>query len=330
MLSSDDNSGIFYFLIGMIVLVLTAVGLSIIVEKRVSFSSGVSQVRRDLAASTAELAELKSQFEVRSVELVGQETKAKSQAAGFQKVQIDMTRSGERKAELLARKNKLSTELPALDAAFLSCRSDYRNSTWRRAIGESYPQLAIRGGREYKNATITKVTEVGIEIRHQHGIARIQAPDLDAAWQQRFQWNHEERRAKLKEEGLSLQSQFPVAESHPPSDGPVEDVVASHPSPFTDADDAEKTANLNLLRTQVLGWRFKISILTSERSIAASNASRGNQTSVPGTLETWSAKSTRLGNELVHAQVEFAKAKARLSAISPSDSLLRTIYDTNR
>ena len=43
--------------------------------------------------------------------------------------------------------------------------------------------------------TITKVTEVGLEIRHEHGIARIQVSDLEGIWQQRFQWDDEERRS---------------------------------------------------------------------------------------------------------------------------------------
>ena len=330
MLSNDDHSGIFYFLVGMVVLVLTAVGLSIVVEKRVSFSSGVGQVQRDLAASSAELSELKEQLEHRSHELKELESKSQSQAAGFQKVRTDLAKSGERKMELLARKDKLATALPALDAAFSACRSDYRAVTWRKAIGESYPRLAIRGGREYRDVAITKVTEVGIEIRHEHGIARIQAPDLDSAWQERFQWDDEERRAKLKEEDLSLQSQSPSTETHSQVDLPKESELASIPSTLTDADSPEKAANLTSLRTQVLGWRSKVNLLSSERSIAASNASRGYQTSVPGTLETWGAKSTRLGTELVHAQVEYAKAKARLAAISPSDSLLRTSFDGNR
>jgi hypothetical protein len=48
--------------------------------------------------------------------------------------------------------------------------------------------LTTRDGREYLQAVISRVTDVGLEIRHEHGTARIQAADLDASYQERFQW----------------------------------------------------------------------------------------------------------------------------------------------
>jgi hypothetical protein len=49
--------------------------------------------------------------------------------------------------------------------------------------------LTLRGDREYREAVITRVTEVGLEIRHQHGIARILSAELGPKWQNRFQWS---------------------------------------------------------------------------------------------------------------------------------------------
>ena len=73
----------------------------------------------------------------------------------------------------------------------------------------------------------------------------------------------------------------------------------------------------------VIGWKSKVTKLRSERSLALSNSGYGNQTSVPGSLETWGAKAARLGNELARANSELAVAKANLAALAPDDPLLR-------
>jgi len=56
------------------------------------------------------------------------------------------------------------------------------------ARGEKIGTLTLRGDRRYHEAEIIRVTGVGIEIRHQHGMARVMFADLDAEWQERFQW----------------------------------------------------------------------------------------------------------------------------------------------
>lgn len=325
MLSSDDNQGIIYFLVGIIVIVLTAVGLSIIVDKRIHFSSGKGFNQRELAASTAELEELRSLFEVRTAILNEQQSKAQTHSLLNQKLLKEMSNTSERKSELLAKKIRITEELTTLDSSFFNNRSDYRNKTWAKAVGESHPRLALRGGRVYRDTTITKVTEVGLEVRHADGNARIQAPDLDAHWQERFQWDNEERRSQLKDEEARLQA-IPAPKQDPPA-GQEPFFASVTPIPI-DPLDAEKIANLSSLRNQVIKWKSMVSTLSSERSIAASNASRGFQNSVPGSLETWGAKATRLGNTLVHAQGQLAKARAELATISPSDPLLHVTYDS--
>jgi hypothetical protein len=71
--------------------------------------------------------------------------------------------------------------------------------------------LKVRNGREYLQATILRVTDVGLEIRHEDGIARIQAPDLDSKWQDRFQWKDDERRKVLAAERDNLEGKTPDA-----------------------------------------------------------------------------------------------------------------------
>jgi hypothetical protein len=58
MLSSEDHSGVVYFLIGIVVIVFTAVGLSMLVDQRFRFSSGVGVLKREVALQTEEIADL--------------------------------------------------------------------------------------------------------------------------------------------------------------------------------------------------------------------------------------------------------------------------------
>ncbi|MEO6476582.1 hypothetical protein [Luteolibacter sp.] len=308
---------------------MTAVGLSTMMDKRFKFSSGAGEIKRDVALQAEEVADLSARYELRSATLLEEQTKRGPLAAVRQQAEALIAASAKRKSDLLAAKDNLRGAITAMDAAFANYRADYRRKTWAKAVGQEVGNLAIRGGREYRQVTITKVTDVGLEIRHEHGIARIQAPDLDAEWQDRFQWTDEERRARLKEESDNLDP-TPLVADVDPSEGPVEEVEIPVNAPskrvaVRKVDDTAETENLERLRTLVVGWKSKVSRLQAERAEASSNAGYGNQTSVPGSLETWKAKASRLGRELSRAQTECTLAKAKLAAISPDDPLLQVV-----
>ena len=97
---------------------------------------------------------------------------------------------------------------------------------------------------------------------------------------------------------------------------------------FTTAEESPaKTINngygkLDAVRKTVAMWRQKVSILRVAKANADSQASNGNRNSVPGSLETWTAKAGRLERELAKARRALELAKARLAAIAPTDVLL--------
>lgn len=86
---------------------------------------------------------------------------------------------------------------------------------------------------------------------------------------------------------------------------------------------------MNLLRLQVSGWKSKVSKLRIDRSEASARASYGNQASVPGSLETWVARSARLGRDLLEAEAALAVAKSNLAAVAPNDPVLK-VLETDR
>lgn len=58
------------------------------------------------------------------------------------------------------------------------------------------------------------------------------------------------------------------------------------------------------------------------RDEALREGSGGSSASVPGSLETWRARSSRLARELKRAEARLAAAKHDLSRVAPNDPLL--------
>lgn len=329
MLSVEDHSGIVTFLLGIIVLVLVAVGLSIIVDKRLSFSSGVSAVQKEIAADASDLAEIRSMHDERATRLADASPKLTGASESYQSLQALAKNLERQKVALSGRKDELDKALASLEAEFTNYRALYRRKTWDRAVGERFETLVVAGGHEFRDVTITRVTPVGIEIRHEHGNARIQASDLDQRMRDRFQWTDEERRSELKKESENLRAAAGPAEdetsiaSGEEAVSPKIGVLDRPRAPAKEVSIDDRREQIPALRTQVVAWRAKVARLHDEGQLASQQAGYGSSASVPGTLETWKSKAARLGRELAAAQGELSVAKARLMELSPSDPTLR-------
>ena len=330
MLSAEDHPGVFTFMVGIIVVVMAAVGLSIVADKHRVFSSGAGELQREIDANATEISELSAWIDEqrRLHQDSGANLNVGSKAHRELSTQLEILR--QRQPVLEQSRAQIREAITALEGEFSRYRADYRRKTWAAAIGESLGTLTIRGGRAYQQATIARVTDVGLEIRHEHGIARIQAPDLDPKMQDRFQWSDEERRSRLEEERENHEGKTVKEIAGAPDGIGNEEAVAekipappvNRIQPTNPPVDAEK---LQRLRLQVSGWTAKVSKLRIERAEASSRASYGNQSSVPGSLETWVARSARLGRELLRAQAALAAAKADLATLAPNDPLLRVL-----
>ncbi len=318
MISSDDSPGLFTFMVGLILVVFTGVALSLLMDRKFSFSKRVSGLAGQIEAGATELEQLK----VIQLDLERRLTELDPKRHALMETRTSLDRKlpalTARRKSLTDTLGTLRLALPVLDAEFARYRSAYRDAARAAAVGESLGTFAVRGGREYRQAVINRVTEVGLEIRHENGIARVQAPELDQAMQDRFQWNDEARRAKLNEENAH---HLAMAGTPLPPEKPTRRTFDS-PKPKGRAPDVD-VAKLEALRSKVSLWKTRVSHLKSERSQALSAASYGSQSSVPGSLETWQAKAARLGSELAKASGEFAVAKAALAAAAPGDPLLR-------
>jgi hypothetical protein len=311
--SDADDSGLFTFMIGLILVVFAGVGLSIAVDRRFSFSSYVSSLKRDIKDGQVELGRLSEIRREFSQRLEGIEPERRMAVSARNTLSRQVADLQQRRPTLTAARDELGNSIIALEEEFSRYRGKYREAIWHAAVGQSLGTLRIRGGREYQDAVITRVTDVGLEIRHVHGTARVQAPDLDSSLQERFQWDDKERRVRLGEERADHKALESVPEISKRRKKPRRDRMEVRPD----------FSQIHILRGKVGAWRSKVSQLHSDRNRALSSA-YGSQTSPPGGLETWQGRVARLGGELAKAEGELAAAKAHLAVVSPDDELLKS------
>lgn len=326
MLSAEEHPGVFTFLVGIIVLVMAGVGLSLVIDRRLEFSSGVIKIQNEINLDAVELEHLTAWHDERSRLLNESGLRLKTGLVTNEGISGKLKALHQRQVFLEETRGRLRNTITSLEEDFSRCRAEYRRKTWAAAVGEKLGHLKIRGGREYEQVTISRVTDVGLEIRHEAGIARIQAPDLDSTFQARFQWSDEERGKTLKDEQENLDGQA----DDPGVDHQAGVQAASAPAVresgrLQKSKSAAGNEELDELRRLVSGWQAKVNQLSRDRQEAASRAGYGAQSSVPGSLETWSARAGRLANALAGAQVELAVAKSRLAALAPNDPLLRPL-----
>jgi hypothetical protein len=327
MLSSDEHPAIFTYFVGLVVLVMAAVGLSLLIDKRFAFSTQAGAMKRELKLGDWEISELTVDYKNLSLQMQSSDFKLKGSSQTYQEVTSKLEKQQQRRADLGRTRSELVATIASLRQEFSKVRADYRHKTWTEAIGEKLGDLSVRGGRVYGQAIISRVTDVGLEIRHEHGIARIQWPDLDIKLQERFQWDEEERRKLLREEKGNrdgspsesvIVSSIKLIESSPviPTDA-VPGVPERTPRKALNAD-AEKAS---ALRKQINAWKQKIGMLRNDKAEADAHAGYGSSHSVPGSLETWEAKAGRLGRDLTKARAALEIAKAQLTELAPTDLL---------
>lgn len=78
--------------------------------------------------------------------------------------------------------------------------TEYRNHVRRKAVGESVPELKLASGESYTDVEIRSVSEIGVEVRHSGGQSRIAFEKLSPEWQERFQFDPEEKAKALARE----------------------------------------------------------------------------------------------------------------------------------
>lgn len=322
MLSNSDHSGVGSFLIGLIVIVLAGVALSLMVDRRFKFSSSKVSIEGQVSANAVYLKDLA--HDVKDAE---QNLRERSDVSGeaetiFKQAEKKRAEALSAVASLTEMREELESGVAALESEYSDYKAQYRQQTWAAAKGEEHAELRTRTGRVFEGVVLNRVTDVGIEITHSSGIARISAPELGSEWQERFQWDDKERQAKLEQERL-LQAR--VATEGAPK--PAEEAPKLTPAQERAAARVEKAEEVKAAREQVRLWRTKSNAMRMELETALSNAAHSGQKSVPGTLKTWSARAREIQVELAKVDGQLAAARAKLSVVAPGDPLVNPEFE---
>lgn len=316
MLNKIEFSGVAVFLVGVIAVVMAGVGLSMMVDQRFSFSRTAVSIEREINASSLELDRLRTLLEENRAEYARLDLERGEAVGAYEMVKGKLDSLRLRREDLIAAAGELKKTTTALDASFSEYSRTYRERIRAAAVGESLKNLRIRG-RDFHEAVIVRVTDVGLEIRHRDGRARVRAADMNPAMRERFQWTEEERLAEPEKDG---KTNTRIVEPAEPEVNVDREKIAGR---TTRTDAGPESQRLESLRANVIAWKVRVGRLTADRDEAVSAARRGAQSSVPGSLETWRDRAARLNLELSRAKSNLAAAKASLTGIFPQDPLLR-------
>ncbi len=300
---TNESSGVFGWLMGLVVIVMIGVGMSMMVDRRFQFSSNNKEIETVIKEETQHLADLSARVPKARAKLESLEQPRQLMARELDELKLRLPVSRQRIQELKAGIENLKSAIRSQDESMAVYRRSFRDQTWREAVGEKHAQLALKSGKLYENTVIQRVTAVGLEISHRDGLARIDFTELDRTWMERFQWRFDERESTIAGEEAAAAA---------PS------VMETAPSPRT----PKEEENLERLRADVVNWNSKVSTLKYQQEEAVANAGSG-RASVSGGLETWAAKAQRLATELARAKQQQERARIRLGVVAPDDPLTK-------
>ena len=188
MLGSDNEAGIFGVLFGIVMLVLFTVGIGVLADKRMGFSSRKTDLVEEIGYQTEQIADLENRLELLEQRYIDQSKKAEAFGAN----QARLQKEAELNQAIIAEKREVIPGLLAgiskVESELAIYRKKYQLSVWNKAIGEALPSLETIGGKVYEDVVIKKVTAYHLEITHKHGISRIGRAQLGPSWRERFQW----------------------------------------------------------------------------------------------------------------------------------------------
>ncbi len=313
MLSSQDHSGLITSLIGIIAVVMVAVGFSVVTDIKFSVPRSPQALNAELSIAEQELQNLDSNRKRLATRLTLAEERVQQANQQLATIRATPTAQTKHLETLTSSRDHLRQDIPLIEEKFVRYRANYRKQTWDRAVGQDLGTVTA-GGREYRRAVIKRVTEVGLEIDYEGGMARIHAPDLDPAIRERFQWDAGERSQRLREESSHQRAVMGDGRPKPPAK------LAAPPTapPIPATANLSDPARVKGLRSAVVQAAAKVQQISTHLSDAR-NAVAAGQKVVPGTLETWGSRIARIETSLAAAKHHLVLAKANLAAVAPAD-----------
>lgn len=314
---TEEGNGLLWILCSLIIVTLTGVFLSLLVDKRITSSHSVKGLHLKIQENNQTIERIEnalSQYK-KSVDSAEDEAeRIQSRKSGFS---AKSKQHREEIAELRLQQEALKSSIPVLEIQFANYRNEYRESAWRNATGEKIDLLYLKTGRQFENVTIRRVTSFGLEISHASGLARIDFRDLGLKYRERFQWEDQDRQRANESElpGDELESRrLPIE---------IKNLAMEEKSTAAE----ERFANLAFAQNQVRKFRAQVVSARRRHSEAVSKSRYGSARSVPGSLKTWSEQAQIREKQLSEAAGRLAVATQQLRQLSPHDPLLRADHE---
>ncbi len=308
----EGLSGTGMFLAGMILLILGGVALSLLVDRRFSFSKGKREMEVAIASSKSEIEHL---------ELIRGDLKAKlaafpedraSNPARLEELRREIRGKERGLAELTLKQADAGKRIGEVDAEFTAYRAAYQKQVRDAAAGTNLGTFVTRSGREFEDAVIRRVGEDGMEIQHRHGSARIRAGDLQEEYWQKFQWDRPDVPQQV---APATPSAMPAAENREIRE--AQRTPVKRPTAPSTAD----SAAVAKARKEAHAWHRKVQALREDAAVTRENLRSSPNASAPGSLETWAARNHRIAVELAKARGEWVRARQRLEDLAPGEGM---------
>lgn len=148
------------------------------------------------------------------------------------------------KEEIIKLKEAIVSSTKAMNAYI----TDYRNHVRTKAVGEKLAEIKLKTGEVYTNVEVREVSEIGIQIRHTDGQKRIAYEELSAEWQERFQFDPDEKAKALARELAAQQLYERSVETSVEETGDPAKIDTSTPQGMTQADGVLRTKNVEMAR----------------------------------------------------------------------------------
>lgn len=178
--------------LGMVVLIVLMSWFAMMMNKRQTNSKGAVTTEAQITEGNEILENLRSQIEKNQARTRDELTPRLAQDSELRDLTASVTKQRDQLLDLKQRSATASTEVAQLSTESRAYRDKYRNQVRKGAIGEKIPTLTTKSGKTFLNAEISDVSAQGMTIRHEAGLNRLRPADLDAKWNERFQWAAEE------------------------------------------------------------------------------------------------------------------------------------------
>lgn len=306
-MSGDNHSGIIWCLGPLVVLTLSGVFLSLLVDKRHDKIRAGSIQANEYDTNVSIMLELSASLDSKRKRHALLVSRAADAVSGM-KSEVDLQkliRDGI--SSMGSDKTMLIRSIRDSETEFLAYQERYRRVVWASAAGERLGTLFTKSGRQFEKVVITRVTNVGFDISHAHGVAKVDYLDLGIELRERFQWVENER-GRI----LSIQPQLSMG-----LDKRIDAGTSAK-----DTKSAPKDNDIAALRAEIKLWRNRISALRIEHSSAERQNRHGRNRSVPGSLRTWEEQAALLKQDITRFEAGLALAIEKLRSLSPADAAL--------